>query len=215
MPPASGPMSILSGWDQSAKHRTRGDRRQLVRIAEQDQPRSRLNRIRQPLHQGDVQHRSFIDDNHLCRKRVVAMMAEAAGIGRVTEQAVNRRGLDVRVEEGLVNRVAFFNSTQRFADALAHPVCGFSGRRRQHNLRRIDAKAHHQAHDRDDDRRLAGARTARNNCQSRARRSGNNAALFIGHHDLPALHNHGTSNHIVKRARKLLRVRLLSWTTTQ
>src|ERR1700723_3730517 len=143
------------------------------------------------------------------------MMPEAAGIRRVTEQAVNGRRLYVRIEERLVDRVALFNSSQRFADALAHPIGGFSGWRRQRDLRRFDAKAHHQAHDRNDDRRLAGARTARNNSQSRARGSGNHAALFIGHYDLLALHDHGTSNHVMERASKALCVGLLFWTSTQ
>ncbi len=40
------------------------------------------------------------------------MMPEAAGLGRVTEQAMNRRGLEMRIEECLIHLVALFNSSQ-------------------------------------------------------------------------------------------------------
>src|ERR1700722_17220493 len=96
------------------------------------------------------------------------MMPEVAGVGRITEQTVNRGGLEMRIEDRLIHRVAILDSSQRLTDALAHPIRRFPGWSRQGDLRRIDAKTYHQAHDRNDDRRLASARTARDNCQSRS-----------------------------------------------
>src|ERR1700730_18032506 len=128
---------------------------------------------------------------------------------------MNRRRLEMRIEERLVHRVAILDSSQRLTDTLAHPIRGFAGWSRQSNLRRIDAKAYHQPHDRDDDRRLTGTRTARDDSESLPCRSANDTALFIGHHDPLALHNHRTSNHILKRAGDSLRIRLLFWMSTQ
>ena len=121
---------------------------------------------------------------------------------------MNRCRFEMCVRQGLVHAIASFDSRQRLFDALAHTIGGLTRRRRKRNLRRIDPKTHHQTDDRDDDRSLATAWAPGNDGQTCTRRSRDDPALFIGHYDLLALHNHGACDHVLQRVIKFLSVRL-------
>ena len=66
------------------------DALQLEGIAEQDEPRGIRERLEQDLPEMEVDHRAFVNDEHLARKRRRGIMAAAAGRGIVAEQSVER-----------------------------------------------------------------------------------------------------------------------------
>ena len=84
------------GTDDVAEHGAGLDRRELARVADEDQARVRAHRLDQPGHQRQRHHRGLVDDHDVVRQPVAAVVAEAAVAARApAEQAVQRRGLEL------------------------------------------------------------------------------------------------------------------------
>ena len=104
--------------DDVLQHRARPHRRQLVDVADQDHPAAVRRRPQQIIHQQDIHHRHFVDDDHIGVDWVFLVAAEhrpaAAPRSGGFEQPVHGQGLPPR----------------RLRQAFRRP----SGRRRQHDL---------------------------------------------------------------------------------
>ena len=59
---------------------------QLIRIAQQDEPACRGDRVQQFGKQGEPDHRGFIDDNYLKRQWVFLIMLEKTTLGSLASQ---------------------------------------------------------------------------------------------------------------------------------
>ena len=94
-------MSCARG-EQVAKGGARGDRGKLVRIAEDDEPRVPVQRAHQPLHQGQIKHRAFVDEHHAGGQGIVAMVQKGSALRRIAEQAMDGGGIETGVAQGFV-----------------------------------------------------------------------------------------------------------------
>ena len=74
--------------DKIAKDVAGLDRRKLMSIAQQDKPAAVAQRPNEPLHQGQINHRAFVDDDDSLGQPVILMMQEAARPLRVAQQPV-------------------------------------------------------------------------------------------------------------------------------
>ena len=75
------------GEDRPGLHR-----RQLIRVTDQHQPRAGSDRLEQPGHHRQRDHRHLVDDHDVVRQLVVRVVAEpAAAPGQPAEQPVQRR----------------------------------------------------------------------------------------------------------------------------
>ena len=77
---------------QVAQHGARLHRRQLILVAKQDQGGGGRQRRQQRGHHFQVNHRRFIDDQHIDVELVAGMVTEGARIGPRAEQAVQSTG---------------------------------------------------------------------------------------------------------------------------
>ena len=101
--------------DDVAEHRAGLDRGELARVADEDQPRLAPDRLGEPGHQRERDHRGLVDDHDVVGEAVAAVVAEAAvGAGLPAEQAVERRGLEL--EQPRADRVVDVE--------VAPPPCG-------------------------------------------------------------------------------------------
>jgi hypothetical protein len=73
---------------QVAQHRAGFHRRQLILVAEQDQCRLRRQGGQQRRHHFQVDHRGFIDDQHIDIQLVAGVVLEGARVGPCAQQAV-------------------------------------------------------------------------------------------------------------------------------
>ena len=84
------------GVDQVRQHTTGADARELVAVPDQDHGGIRRHGAEQLVHQHDVGHRHFVDDQQIDIKWVFFGAAKPANSGIVFEQAVNRLRLAAR-----------------------------------------------------------------------------------------------------------------------
>ncbi len=140
------------------------DRRQLIAIAEQDQPRRRLQRQDELAHQRQIDHRRFVDNDEIGRERIRRVAPETHRIGPAAEEAMQRaryagqcvaqRRVDATLRQQLCIALA-----QRFGESRRR----LAGRRGERDTQRFAAALrgfdgeHENARDR---RRLAGAGAA-------------------------------------------------------
>jgi hypothetical protein len=54
-----------AGIDKVAQHAARSHGRQLINIAEKDQVAARIDSAQQVIHQGQIDHRGFVDDDEI------------------------------------------------------------------------------------------------------------------------------------------------------
>ena len=149
--------------DDVAEHRAGLDRGELARVADEDQPRLAPDRLGQPGHQRERDHRGLVDDHDVVGEAVAAVVAEAAvGAGLPAEQAVERRGLELeqpRADRGVDVEVGGLG-----VDRLGEPGGGLAGRGGEGDQGRCRARGERllleQRDDAGDGRRLAGARAA-------------------------------------------------------
>ena len=83
--------------DQIRQHRARFHRRQLVGIADEDQPRIRAHRLQQSRHHRQRHHRRLVDDDHVVRQPIAPVVPEPRRRVRpAPEQPVQRRRMHSR-----------------------------------------------------------------------------------------------------------------------
>ncbi len=100
-----------AGIDQIAEHAARPHRRQLIDVADENQMAMRIDRAQQMIHQGEIHHRRFIDDDEVRFQRIILGALKAAFARIEFEQTMNRHRF--------------------FAGAFGHALGGAPGRRRQ------------------------------------------------------------------------------------
>ena len=98
-----------AGIDQIAQHAARPHRRQLIDVADENQMAVRIDGAQKMVHQREIDHRSFIDDDEIRLQRIVFASVKAAFARIVFEQPVDRHRF--------------------FAGALGHAFGGAPGRR--------------------------------------------------------------------------------------
>ncbi len=112
------------------------DRRQLVAVAEQDQPRTVGYGFHQLAHQRQVDHRRFIDHDHVERQRVVGIVAKARAVRNGAEQAVQcARRVRQRLAQRGIDAVDIGKPCRRGAQAFGHALGGAAGRGGQRDPR--------------------------------------------------------------------------------
>ena len=158
--------TFARGADDVAEHGARLDRRQLARIADQDQPRGAAQGLDQARHQRQRHHRGLIDDHDVVREALVAVVAKAAVAPRPpAEQTVHRRRL--QIEQRGANPLVDLEPECLGADGLLQPRRGLAGRRRERDQRQARVRRRATA-------RTAARRSARRSsscpCPGRRRR---------------------------------------------
>ena len=140
-----------------AQHRAGLDRGELVRVADEHQPRVGAHGLEQPRHLGQRDHRGLVDHDHVVREPVAAVVAEARGVARVgPQQPVEGRGGDA----GEPCAVGVLERRRLLVHRLLQPRGGLAGRRGERDPQAVGVlveQPHEQARHR---RRLAGAGTA-------------------------------------------------------
>ncbi len=158
---------VLRPRDDVAEHGAGLDRRQLRGVADEDQLRVRTNRLDEPRHHRQSDHRRLVDDHDVVRQAVAAVMAEAAVAARPpAEQAVKRRGLEI-------------DETRLGVHGLTQPRRRLAGRRRERDQRPRLLRGQLPDEPRDR-RRLTGPRAAGDHSQALAActQVGGNLALL-------------------------------------
>ena len=147
--------------DQIREHRTRVDRRQLIGIADQQQSGLRSHRLQQPRHHGQRHHGRLVDDDHVVRQAVSAVVPEPRRVLRLPpQQPVHGGGAQPR------NALAIngFQLVDLRLHGLVQPRSGLAGgcgqRDAQRRLARGLSLAGQQRQQSCDGRGLARARTA-------------------------------------------------------
>ena len=113
--------------DQVGEHRAGLDGGELVGVADQHQPGLRAHRLEQPGHHRQRHHRGLVDDDHVVRQPVVAVVAEPGRRVRApAEQPVQGHRLQPG-EPGLV--VGARSLPTSSLDRLLQPGGGLAGRR--------------------------------------------------------------------------------------
>ena len=138
---------LLGLGAQVAQHGTGFHRGELVFVAQHHQPGGGGQGLQQGGHQLQVDHRSFIDDEHVQIQRVGAVVLELAGVGPRAQQGMHGLGLAHALGEGgQVERIAQagLQVLQRLVDGLAQPGRCLAGGRGQRHLERVGAGVHGQ-----------------------------------------------------------------------
>ena len=128
--------------DQVAEHRAGADRGELLRVADQHQPGLRPQRLEQPAHHRQLDHRGLVDDDHVVLEPVAAVVAEpGAVVGPPAQQPV--QGHAARVPDPLGGRAGLGRGRgdlgQPGLDRLLQPGGGLAGRRGQRDRERLAA----------------------------------------------------------------------------
>ena len=128
--------AIARRAQDAAEHVAGFHRGQLVGIAEQHQARAVGDGFDQLGHQRQVDHRGFVDDDHVERQRVVGVVAEARAVGNGAEQAMQGgAGGGQRVDEAGVDALRG-QRLQCGAHAFGHALGGAAGGRGEGDARR-------------------------------------------------------------------------------
>ena len=152
--------------DDVAEHRAGLDRGELAGVADEHEPRVGPHRLDEPRHQRQRDHRGLVDDDHVVREPVAAVVAEAAvAAAAAAEQPVQRRGVE-REQRG-AHVVGDVEPARLVVDGLLEPRGGLAGRRGERDQRRRGARPPRPA-------RPAARRSARRSsscrCPARPRR---------------------------------------------
>lgn len=89
--PGRGGVAVVTGFrstTQIAQNSAGVHRCQLILVAEHDQARGRRQGFEQAGHHLQIDHRGFIDHQHIQRQQVARMMGEVTGVRPAAEQAV-------------------------------------------------------------------------------------------------------------------------------
>ena len=168
--------------DDVAEHRAGLDRRELARVADEDQPRLAADGLGEAGHQRERDHRGLVDDHDVVRESIAAVVAEAAvGAGLPAEQAVERRGLEL--EQPRADRGVDVQPRRLGVDRFGEPRGGLAGRRGERDERGCGARGERlllqQRDDPGDGRRLAGARASGDDRQASQHRGGGGLLLPV------------------------------------
>ncbi len=149
---------------QRREHRAALHRRQLVRIADQDQPRRGRHGIDQARHHRQVDHRALVDDQGIERQRVRRVMLRAHAESTLAQQAVQRgRG----------------NRRRERPQRLGEPRRRLAGRRGKPDAERRSETLAPQPHHARDGPGLASARSAAQHQQAPIQRQRQRHALPV------------------------------------
>ena len=86
-------LPVAETVDEVAEHRAGLDRRQLVGVPDEHEPRVRRHRLEQPGQQGQRHHRRLVDDDHVVGQRVGPVVAEpVAALRPPAQQPVDGGG---------------------------------------------------------------------------------------------------------------------------
>src|SRR3546814_7849651 len=96
--------NVICGGEDAGQDVAGFDRGELVGVAEEDQAGAVGDGFDQLGHQRQVDHRGFVDHDHVERQRVVGVVPEPGAVGDGAEQAVQGgAGGGQVVEQGLVD----------------------------------------------------------------------------------------------------------------
>ena len=119
-----------------AEDGARADGRELVRVADQHQPGVGAQRLEQPTHHHQLDHRALVDHHHVVLEPVVAVVPEAGGVvGPEPEQPVQRE----RLEPGQPLPVVEREPGSLAVDRLLEPGGRLAGRRREGDRQPLSA----------------------------------------------------------------------------
>src|SRR5690606_789553 len=137
---------------------------ELVRVADEDEAGVVGDGVDELGHQGQVDHRGFVDDDHVERQRVVGVVAEAGAVGDGAEQAVQGGAAGGQGFDDVGVGACGGQRLQGVADAFGHAFRGAAGGRGQGDARvgaAFGARLFDQLHQElCDGRGLAGAGAA-------------------------------------------------------
>ena len=127
-------IALLGKTTDITQYRTCFDRCQLIPIAKQNQFGMRRQGIEQACHHRQVDHRGFINHQHIQVQRVVPVMAEGNPVRDSTQQAVNSARLGRNIAfHYIVNSKRVYRRANRFGQ----PGCRLTGRRNQLDVRQL------------------------------------------------------------------------------
>ena len=156
----------LVALDQVAQHRPGADRGQLLRVADQDQPRLGPHRLEQPAHHGELDHRRLVDHDDVVLEPVRAVVPEpGAVVGPPAQQPVQRDPVGAPTRSATTRAVVGqLRHLGELADhRLVEPGRGLAGRRGQRDRQALAGRVGlvgEQAEDARDGGGLPGAGTA-------------------------------------------------------
>ena len=124
---------------QFTQHRTGFHRGELVAVAQQNQaclPRQGAQHRR---HHLEVDHRGFIDDQHIECQRVAGVMAQAPGVGTTAQQAVQGGDLrwDCCADRGAIGQAIEGQPIECLGNRPVEPCGGLAGGGRQPDPQRL------------------------------------------------------------------------------
>ena len=115
--------------DQVGEHRSGLDRRQLVGVADQHQPRIGAHRLQQPRHHRERDHRGLVDHDDVVGQGVAAVVPEAGrGVRAPAQQTVHRRRGEPLQAPPVLGVETRPGSLLRLADRLQQPGGRLAGR---------------------------------------------------------------------------------------
>ncbi len=163
--------------DDVGEHDAGLDRGELSRIANEDQAGVASHGLDEPCHQRQRDHRGLVDDHHVVREAVVAVVSEpGVAPGPGPEQAVQGRG--GQTQQQLSDRLGDREPHRLLVDGLLQPRRRLARRRGERDQRRTRSLRRGllgvQRDDPRDRGRLAGPGAAGDDCeapQDRDRRS--------------------------------------------
>src|SRR5215472_9099884 len=147
-------------WDQIAERRTRGNRWQLINVAQKYELRLGCYGSEQAFHHREVEHRSFVNDHDARRDRIVAMVKKYPAIRGIAEQAMNCYGIDGRGQKLLIFCGWTCNPHQRRGHRLPHAERRATGGRGERDLASRHLKSREYPKDCDHDRGFSGTGSA-------------------------------------------------------
>jgi hypothetical protein len=176
-------MAVTGAPAQLAEHRAGLDRGQLVLVAEQDQARRRRQGGEHRGHHFQVDHRRFVDHQHVERQRIAGMMAKAAVSGRLPSRrckVLTATGIAARTASPCARSASGRRTTALAIDSLRRAAALPVGAARRMRKARAacpedwrslpaPAPAPAAAPAGDHGRRLAGARAAGDDTEAAAR----------------------------------------------
>ena len=153
---------------QIPQYGTGFNRRQLILVTQQHQPRMGWQGIEQIGHHFQVNHRRFVDHQHVQRQTITRVMAKVSGTGAAAQQPVNSGHV---TGDFLPNLVVHFQGFDLHADGLGQPGGGFAGRCCQTNAQgcaRLHRRGLQQSQQAHHGRGFTGAGAARDDAESPA-----------------------------------------------
>ena len=126
---------VGGGADEVAEHGAGLDGGELLRVADEDQPRVAAHRLQQARRHRERHHRGLVDDDDVVRQLVAAVVPEAVGAaGAPAEQPVE--GRRPRLEQSRPLRLAQLERRRFLVHGFLQPRGGLPGRRGEGDERR-------------------------------------------------------------------------------